>query len=81
MANLVAVVIGLEGTSFGETHVLGLIVTQLRQVRVKSRQMEAGHELVHQLGHQVHVGFVATGRSVEQLCKNKGKRSRSFIFF
>ena len=51
MANLVAVIIGLEGTSFGETHVLGLIVTQLRQVRIKSRQMEAGHKLVHQFGH------------------------------
>mgnify|MGYP001211696904 FL=1 len=51
MANLVAVIIGLEGTSFGETHVLSLIVTQLGQVRVKSRQMEAGNKLVHQFGH------------------------------
>ena len=34
-APLVAVVIGLERASLGETHVLGLVLTQLRQVGVK----------------------------------------------
>ena len=71
MANLVAVIIGLEGTSFGETHVLSLIVTQLGQVRVKSRQMEAGNKLVHQFGHQVNVSFVPPLRRVEQLYQSK----------
>lgn len=36
-AALVAVVVGLEGTGLGETHVLGLIVAQLGQMRIKGR--------------------------------------------
>ena len=35
-APLVTVVIGLERAGLGETHVLGLVFTQLRQMGVKS---------------------------------------------
>ena len=34
---LVAVVVGLEGTGLGKAHVLGLIVAQLGQMRIKGR--------------------------------------------
>ena len=34
---LVAVVIGLEGAGLGKAHVLGLIVAQLGQMRIKGR--------------------------------------------
>ena len=34
---LVAVVVWLEGAGLGKTHVLGLIVAQLGQMRIKGR--------------------------------------------
>ena len=34
---LVAVVVGLEGAGLGKAHVLGLIVAQLGQMRIKGR--------------------------------------------
>lgn len=65
---LVSVVVGLERSCLVEAHVLGLVIAELRQMGVERGQVEAGHELVHQLGHQVDVSLVATGRSVVQLC-------------
>ena len=65
--SLVSVVVGLEGSRLGESHVLGLLVSQLCQVRIECSQVEAGDELVHQLGHQVNVRLVTAGRGVEQL--------------
>lgn len=64
---LVSVVVGLEGPRLAEPHVLGLVVGQLGEVRVEGGEVERGHELVHQLGHQVHVRLVPARRGVEQL--------------
>jgi hypothetical protein len=66
---LVAIVIGFERTSLGQSHVLGLVVGQLGQVGIKGRQVEAGHKLVHQLGHQVNIGLISSRRSVKQFWK------------
>ena len=67
MPHLVSVVVGLERSSLGEAHVLGLVIAELGQVGVEGRQVEGGHELVHQLGHQVDVGLVAASGRVEKL--------------
>lgn len=37
LLGLVAVVVGLEGAGLGKAHVLGLIVAQLGQMRIKGR--------------------------------------------
>lgn len=68
----VAIVIGLEGAGLGEAHILGLLVAQLGQVRLEGGEVERGHELVHQLGHQIDVRLVATHRGVEQLNQRQG---------
>ncbi len=63
---LVSVVVGLKGTCLAQSHVLGLVVGELREMAVKSREVQGGHELVHQLGHQVYVCLVPARRCVEQ---------------
>jgi hypothetical protein len=65
----VSVVVGFERSRLVEPHVLGLVVAELREVRVEGREVERRHKLVHELGHQVDVGLVAAGGSVEQLWK------------
>ena len=40
------VIMGLEGSVFGNTQVLGLLVGQLSQVSAKSSKMQTGHILV-----------------------------------
>lgn len=76
---LVSVVVGFEGAGLGESHVLGLIVSQLGEVGVEGREVEAGHELVHQLRHQVDVSLVAAGRGVEQFYKKGIRRGNTKV--
>ena len=65
----VPVVVGLEGARLVEPHVLGLLVGELGEVRLEGREVQRGHELVHQLGHQIDVGLVPARGRVEQFCK------------
>ena len=64
----VPVVVGLEGARLVEPHVLGLLVGELGEVRLEGREVQRGHELVHQLGHQIDVGLVPARGRVEQFC-------------
>lgn len=57
---LVPVVVGLEGPHLVEAEVLGLVVRELRQVRVERGQVQARHVLVHLLREKVHVGLGGT---------------------
>ena len=80
LALLVSVVVGLEGAGLVQAHVLCLLVRELGEPRVEGGEVEGGHELVHQLGHQVDVCLVATGGGVEQLWKQK-KEIKNFGSF
>ena len=68
---LVSVVVWFEGACLGEPHVLGLFLAQLSQVGFECAKMKGSNELVHELGHEIHVSLVASTRRVKQLnqCK------------
>ena len=71
---LISIIVWFEGPSLGQAHVLGLLLGQLSQMSLKSRNVQRRYELVHQLGHEIHVGFVPATGGIEQFYECQGLR-------